>query len=73
MAMDPHDILDEFVLPQWTTAFPCRKSYEVVQAAKKAGVDIKGSVLDAMKIQAEHDSLAELVSEWDEQEADETE
>lgn len=73
MAVDPHPILDEFVLPQWTTAFPCRKSHELEQAAKEAGVKIKGSVLDAMEIQAEHDSLAEMVREWDEQEADETE
>lgn len=73
MAMDPHEILDEFVLPQWTTAFTCFKFHELEQAAKEAGVNIKGSVLDAVRIQAEFNSLAEMVSEWDEQEADETE
>lgn len=64
-ADDPHAVLNEFVLPQWTTAFTSGKSHELKQAAEEAGVKIKGSVLDAMKVQAEYDSLEEMVIEWE--------
>lgn len=64
-AEDPEAFLDEFDLPQWTAAFTCDKAYELEQAAEEAGVKIKGSIVDAVKIQAENDGLEEILGQHD--------
>ncbi|GAA5965446.1 hypothetical protein JCM8115_005753 [Rhodotorula mucilaginosa] len=67
MDMDgnPWTILDKFLLPHWTAAFTDVDSLQLQQATKDAGVKLKGTIVEALRVQREYDRLEDRVFVWD--------